>query len=79
MSKKKTQKEVRFNGYFLMDSGIKINFDISEEFNSGKFRKLLDCEWSFEKDDVIWLGEENPVFILADRIVGFWIDTYEIE
>jgi len=46
----------RHNGYFLMDSGLKI---------------------PFEKGEIVWLGEDNNLKILADRIVGWDIDEDE--
>ena len=31
----------------------------------------------FEKGEIVWLGEDNNLKILADRIVGWDIDEYE--
>jgi hypothetical protein len=36
-----------------------------------------NTEFPFVKGDVIWLGEEENVKILADRIVGWDINEYE--
>ncbi len=71
---KQIEKETMYYGYFILDSGDKINFEISEEDGGEAFALLLDCEWSFGKNDVIWIGDS---FILASRVAGFQIDTYE--
>jgi len=78
---KKNIKEKRYYGYFLMDSGLKVKFDISEEDGGENFSVSLygNGEFPFKKGDVIWLGEENDVKILVDRIIGWQIDEYEQE
>ena len=62
-----------------MDSGLKIPFDISEEDGGEKFAISLygNGEFPFEKEEIVWLGEDNNLKILADRIVGWDIDEYE--
>lgn len=77
--KKEIKKEKWYSGYFLMDSGLKVPFDISEEVGGEDFRISLygNMEFPFEKGDIIWLGEESEVRILADRIIGWNIDEYE--
>ena len=74
-----TTKEIRYKGYFLMDSGLKIPFDISEEDGGEKFAISLygNIKFPFEKGEIVWLGEDNNLKILADRIVGWDIDEYE--
>ena len=75
---KKTQKEKRYRGYFLMDSGIKIFFDISEEEGGEEFWELYsNSNFLFEGGSCIWLGDER--YILTDRIIGFSIDEYLAE
>lgn len=73
-----TQKETRYQGYFLMDSGFKVPFDISEEDGGDAFAISLygNMEFPWVKGDVIWLGENENVKILADRILGW--DIYEV-
>jgi hypothetical protein len=83
MSKKiqeKIEKETRYNGYFLMDSGLKIPFDISEDDGGEIFSVSLygNMEFPFEKGDVIWLGENTDIKILADRIIGWDINKYTL-
>lgn len=79
MAKEKEKpKEKRYEGYFLMDCGLKIPFDISEENGGDKFKELCwDLKFSWEKGDTIWLGEELQ--IIVDKIVGFSINDYEKE
>lgn len=74
---KEINKEVRYNGYFLMDSGFKVEFDISKEDGGDNFEVSLygNMEWPFEKGDVIWLGEESDLRILADRVIGWDIEV----
>jgi hypothetical protein len=78
---KKIQREKRYNGYFLMDSGLKIPFDISEEEGGENFSISLygNMQFPFEKGEVIWLGEKSNFYILADRIVGWDINEYKLE
>lgn len=77
---KQIQKEKRYIGYFLLDSGVKINFDISEEDGGEEFSIELygNGNFPFEKGGYIWLGENNSMFLLVDRIVGWKIDEYEV-
>lgn len=78
---KKIQKEKRYSGYFLMDSGLKVKFDVSEEEGGENFSVSLcgNFEFPFEKGDKVWLGEDNNCFILVDRIIGWQIEEYEQE
>lgn len=81
MSKVKSElNEERYKGYFLMDSGLKVPFDISEEDGGEDFSILLcgNMKFPFEKGDVIWLGEDSNLKILADRIIGWDISEYEV-
>ena len=74
MGKKEVQKDIRYEGYFLIDSGLKIEFDISAEEGGEHFELLYgNSEFTWKKGDAIWLGEENDYLILADRIIGFSI------
>jgi len=69
-------RELRYKGYFLMDSGLKISFDISEEDGGEEFYDLYNnSEFNFEKEGMVWLGEESDLKILVDKIVGFEITT----
>lgn len=72
--------EKRYKGYFLMDSNIKVTFDISEEDGGENFSSSLygKSEFPWEKGDNIWLGVNKDVIILADRIIGWDISEYEI-
>ena len=78
---KEAKKEVRYEGYFLMDSGLKVPFYISEEDGGENFSLSLygNVEFPFEKDDVIWLGEDSNLILRADKVVGWEIDKYESE
>jgi len=84
---KNTVYQKYYQGYFLLDTGCKIWFDIdSAKIDEDAFAKLSDnaefpfgndnAEFPFDNNDCIWLG---GVFILAKRIAGFWIDSYEVE
>lgn len=77
--KKKTIVEKGYRGYFLMDSGVKIPFDISEEDGGENFSISLygNSIFPFEKGEVIWLGEGSNLKLLSDRIIGW--DMYEYE
>ena len=75
--KKKIQQETRYEGYFLMDSGLKVSFDISEDEGGEAFSKMYDSQFPYEKGDSIWLGECDDCFILVDRIIGFNINQYQ--
>lgn len=79
--KKEVKKEKRYQGYFLMDSGLKVPFDISEEDGDANFAISLygNMEFPWIKGDVIWLGEDVDMKILADRIIGWDINEYEQE
>ena len=79
MGNEKIEKETRYEGYFLMDSGLKIPFDISEEDGGNNFSISLygNMEFPFEKGDFIWLGEDNDMKILADRVIGWSINEYK--
>ena len=74
-NKTKPETETRYGGYFIMDSGLEINFDISEQDGGDEFRELLDCQFVFGDNDTIWLGESNEIFIRAKKVVGFYIDS----
>ena len=78
---KKIQKEKRYSGYFLMDSGLKLKFDVSEEEGGENFSMSLygNYEFPYEKGDTIWLGGNDDVKILVDRIIGWSINEYEQE
>ena len=75
-----TTKEIRYKGYFLMDRGLKISFDVSEEDGGEKFAISLygNVEFPFEKGETVWLGEDSDLKILADRIVGWDIAEYTV-
>ena len=77
---KEIEGEKRYKGYFLMDSGIKIYFDILAQECGDDFSELYDnSKFLFERGDCVWLGEKNNSFILVDRIVGFSINEYFAE
>ena len=80
MNKNKLEIEKRYDGYFLMDSGLKVPFDISEEDGGEDFSIFLyrNMKFPFKKEDVVWLGEDENVKILADRIIGWDINEYEV-
>ena len=74
------QKEIQrgYVGYFLMDSGLKVKFDVTEEEGGEEFSFYLcdNSEFPWERGDIIWLGEE---YILADRVIGWSIREYEVK
>jgi len=73
--------EKRYYGYFIIDSGLKVHFDVSREDNGEYFDKFEFLynhnKFPWEKGEVIWLGKENDYFILADRVIGFYINGYK--
>lgn len=73
------QKQKRYRGYFLIDSGLKVPFDISEEDGGEEFNLSLygNMEFPYEKGDVIWFGEDSNLKLLADRVIGWDINEYE--
>ena len=77
IKKIKEEKEIRYYGYFIVDSGIKIPFDISKEDGSDKFISLLNLVFPFEQDEIIWLGEESNIFLRANKVVGWNIEQDE--
>jgi len=78
---KKAEKEKYYVGYFLMDSGLKIPFEISEEGGGDDFSVSLygNMEFPWGKGDIIYLGESSNLKILAEKIVGWEIDEIERE
>ncbi len=77
--KEEIQTETRYEGYFLMDSGIKVSFDMSEDEGDEEMRLLYgNLEFTYEKGGVIWLGESTNMVILVDRIIGFSVREYQL-
>ena len=77
--KKVVEKQIRYSGYFLIDSGAKIPFDISEEDGYEEFADLANnSSFSFKKGDYIWLGEDSNLKLLVDRVIGWDINEYEV-
>ena len=74
---KSPSTERRYCGYFILDSGAKIDFDLTEDDGGDAFASLFDCEFKFEDNDLIYLGEDVGGFIRAKRVVGFYIDDYQ--
>jgi hypothetical protein len=71
--------EKRYEGYFLMDSGVKVFFDISEEDGDTKFKLLYDeAKFSWEREDTIWLGEDSELRVLANKVIGYYISEYDL-
>lgn len=84
MNKKKEldkPKEVvkHYYGYFLMDSGYKVKFDVAEYDDFGIFEQLHDgdCTQALKQGDTIWMGEDDDYILLADRIIGWSVSMYE--
>lgn len=73
-NKPESSVEVYFAGYFLMEGGLKVEFDIPEEDGGDEFRSMLDCKFVFEDDRMIWLGDFS---IRAKKVLGFYIYDYE--
>ena len=80
VKEKEAEKELWYRGYFLMDSGFKVEFDICEEDNGEEFSVSLsgNGEWPFEKGRVLWLGSKNDLHILTDRVIGWYIEEYKV-
>ena len=78
--KKIVIKEKWYRGYFLIDSGIKINFDLSENDGGDDFSVELygNSRFPWEKDNSIWLGSSMDLQLLASRIIGWDIEEYEV-
>ena len=36
-------------------------------------------KFPFEKDDIIWLGENSEIKLRADKVIGWEINEYEQE
>lgn len=75
---KKTEEELYYNGYFLMDSGLKIHFDISAIDGGDFFAALNESgEFTLDESETVWLGEEAETpFIRVKKIMGFNINDY---
>ncbi len=76
---KKETKELRYEGYFLMDSGLKVYFDISAEKGDENYDTLYgNSEFKWEQGESIYFQDDNgeDAFILADKVIGFFIKEY---
>ena len=73
------KKELRYRGYFLLDTGTKISFDISENDGGENFSKELygNANFPWKKGDTIWMGEDNDYSLLVERIIGFHVEEVE--
>ena len=67
-------EEKRYTGIFLIDSGLKVPFDISEINAGNDFEELETALWPYNKGDIIWLGEGDNIFLRADKVIGWQID-----
>lgn len=75
----KLEKEIRYTGYFLIDSGYKVNFDISKEDGGDEFAELYNnMIFSFKTGGCIWLGEDSSLKLIVDRVIGWDINEYEV-
>jgi len=81
MAEEQKEAQKGYVGYFLIDSGLKVKFDVTEEEGGEEFSLYLygNCEFPWEKGDSIWLGEEADYYILADRVIGWSIREYEVK
>lgn len=69
---KQQTEEIRYVGYFLMEGGLKVKFDISQEDGGTEFEELYNNDIIFwEKSDFIWLGEESELKVIADKIIAW--------
>jgi hypothetical protein len=75
------QKELRYEGYFLMNSGLKVYFDISADNGGENYDKLCDAaEFNWKQGESIYLENDGEYsFVLADKVIGFSIRDYNQE
>jgi len=78
-NKNSQEKEKRYAGYFIMESGLKLKFDISEENGGDDFEAMLVSEYPFDESELVWLGETDDCFIRAKKIIGFYIYDYLLD
>jgi len=77
--KKTATKEKVYEGYFLMDTGFRLHFVVSEDIGGEHFELLCDGGlWPYNQDDIIYLGVDYPN-LLADRIAGWSINSRDEE
>jgi len=77
-----TEKQLRYEGHFLMDSGLKVYFDISAENGGEKYDSLYgDCEFRWGQGEIIYITQDEgkAFYILADKVIGFVISEYNEE
>jgi len=73
------KKEIKYSGYFLLDTGLKIEVEISEEDGGENFAEMAtNSDFPYEKGDTIWLGEGNDMLLLVDRIAGFYFTEWVV-
>lgn len=76
---KKKEKRYGYDGFFLMDSGLKIYFIVDgDEAEEGFDALYNNCDFSWEKGGIIWLGERSNLTILVDKVIGWEINQFEI-
>ncbi len=74
---KENRKELRYEGYFLIDSGLRVNFDISASDGGENYDHLLNAEFKWERGDAIYVENEGDDFLLlANKVIGFFIREY---
>ena len=78
--KNNQKKELRYEGYFLMDSGLKVYFDISANDGGENYDYLLNAEFKWSQGETIYVENEGEDFLIrADKVVGFSIREYNQE
>jgi hypothetical protein len=72
------QKEVRYEGYFIMEGGFKVNFNISADDGGEKLNSLYgNSAFEWEQEESIYLENKGKeFFILAKKVIGFFIRCY---
>lgn len=77
---KKTIGETWYEGYLLLDSGLKLEFRETEGDVDSMISSLYDdgCA-TWERGDVVMIKKPNGGYlnILTDKIVGWNIDSYQ--
>lgn len=73
------EKIVHYCGHFLMDSGLKIEFDVpTDEVDEKEFEEMVNNARFPDNGNVLYLGNSaDTPFLRRQKIVGYEIDSYE--
>lgn len=74
------QKVTHYYGHFLIDSGVKLEFDVRDDEVNDEFDKMMNNVEFPNGVKLLYLGESSPTsFLRTQKIVGYNINTYESE